>query len=522
MDKSFSKSIKRIIHLHGKEEIRRQSKGGLPFIGLSQLDRDPIKEVLNSAEIYEKYSLSKNLQIEGFKEPKYKKIRLGGGSPGLFPPYKNVIRDAHLLLDNFNFSYYPLASGREEDRLKVIEYLSLLGIKNDNPYKDSKIINNGLSIDNVIFSNSSTQAFTFILEAIIDVGDVILMTAPNYGLFLFNPERLVAKVELINLTYKNNWVLDPLLFEKKIDEINGNLLKDYKENSYKFLNRKSKTPPKVIAFLNMNPHNPTGKVYGKSRVKILEKISNICLKNGILIIDDIIYRELSFNREDKAIPIASLNNTFSNTITLFSLSKAFGLAGFRAGMIVADEVIISLIRDKIFQNTDSLSVLQSCAIASVFNKKINNIENYTKKITSEYFFRYLLTKTLIEGIDSIGNQYRNKVYKTFSKYSEKSRYNLLSGINNISIVKNMEPESGFFIILDFTKLLNKSYRGFIIKDDESFLKFLYTFGNIKLLTGKAFCWPNKNELVGRVTYALEPQYIIESFNKLKKCLSLLE
>ncbi len=57
MDKNFSKSIKRIISIHNKEEIRRQSKGELPFIGLSQLDRYPIKAVLDSAEIYEKYSL---------------------------------------------------------------------------------------------------------------------------------------------------------------------------------------------------------------------------------------------------------------------------------------------------------------------------------------------------------------------------------------------------------------------------------------------------------------------------------
>lgn len=522
MYNNVPKSIKRIINLHSKGEIRRQSKGGLPFIGLDKFIKNSIKEVSDSAKIYEKYSFSGNLQIEGLNKPKHKKIRLGGGSPGSFPPYKNMIKNMHSLLDNFDFSYYPLAAGREEDRLKVIEYLSTLGIKNDKPYKDSKIIDNGLSINNVIFTSSSTQAFTFILESIIDFNDVILITAPNYGLFLFNPERLGARIELIDLTCEDNWILDPVLFEKKIIQINNNLLQDYKENPNKYLLRKSRRPPKVIAFLNMNPHNPTGRVYGKSRMDILLDISSICLKNGIFIIDDLIYRELSFNRDEKAIPISSINNMFSNVITLFGISKAFSLSGFRAGMVIADEIIISLIRDKIFQSTDSISVLQSCAVSSVFNKKVNDIEKYTRKVSTEYFFRYLLVKTLVEGIDSINSQYRNNIYNFFLKYKNKSYHDLLYGIDNVSIVKDMEPESGFFVILDFTKLLYKSYSGFKIKDDESFLKFLYTFGNIKLLTGKAFCWPNERELVGRVTYALDPKDIIESFKELKSCISLLQ
>lgn len=96
---------------------------------------------------------------------------------------------------------------------------------------------------------------------------------------------------------------------------------------------------------------------------------------------------------------------------------------------------------------------------------------------------------------------------------------LTEGIKDISIA--IEPESGFFIILDLSKLLGKSYKGFKITDDKTLLRFLYTSGNIKILPGKAFCWSNRDQLVVRATIALEYVDLIRSFLRLKSSIEML-
>ena len=89
----------------------------------------------------------------------------------------------------------------------------------------------------------------------------------------------------------------------------------------------------------------------------------------------------------------------------------------------------------------------------------------------------------------------------------------MNGIKDVSIA--LEPESGFFVILDLSKLLGKSYKGFRIIDDKTMLQFLYTSGNIKVLPGKAFCWSDREQLVVRATTALGYAELLKSFLRLK-------
>jgi aspartate/methionine/tyrosine aminotransferase len=96
----------------------------------------------------------------------------------------------------------------------------------------------------------------------------------------------------------------------------------------------------------------------------------------------------------------------------------------------------------------------------------------------------------------------------------------MSGINSVSIV--VEPQSGFFVLLDLTKLIGKSYKGFKINDDKSLLQFLYTADNIKVLTGNAFCWADGSQLIIRATIAQDYKDILDGFLRLKTSIELLE
>jgi aspartate aminotransferase len=95
----------------------------------------------------------------------------------------------------------------------------------------------------------------------------------------------------------------------------------------------------------------------------------------------------------------------------------------------------------------------------------------------------------------------------------------MNGIKDIKII--LEPESGFFLLIDLSKLLGKSYMGFKIWNDKTLLQFLYTSGNIKLLTGKAFCWSDCNQLVVRVTTALEYNDLLNGFLRFKASIESL-
>lgn len=193
-------------------------------------------------------------------------------------------------------------------------------------------------------------------------------------------------------------------------------------------------------------------------------------------------------------------------------------------MIVANEVIISLIRDKIFQSLDSLSLLQSAAMSAVFltdNSAVIEREKYFTDITKKYYERFIFVKAIITGIDKINEKER----KIFNKIIQKNKLIIdikktMSGIRDVDII--LEPDSGFFVLLDFSKLLGKSYKDFRIIDDTTLLKFLYTSSNIKLLTGRAFCWPNQNQLIARVTIAFDDyEDLSRSFLRLKSSIELL-
>lgn len=497
-------SIRSMVRIYPSNQVNRLAYGGLPHIGNALWNTWSSGDIQRAAEAYENYSLSTNLLIEGCKTPKLGKVRLGGGSPARVKPFEKSILGIKNALENKILSDYPLASGDESHKLPIIKY-----------FKD--FYSKKIQVDNIIFTHSSTQGFTLIMEAILDYGDVVLMTAPNYGLFSFIPERVGGRVRLLELKKVNGWKINPMDLKRSILNINKELQIDYDSNRSKYVFRRSDHPPKVVAFVNLNPHNPLGTVYGKNEKKLLETISDICRKHGVFVIDDLAYAGLEFDRENKALPVSTLSKQFDNTITLYTLSKSYGLAGLRSGMIIANEVVTSVIRDRIFQSFDSLSVLQSAAMSGSFTREN---ELYFSHITKEYFIRYIFVKAMVEGLGALNKVEKNKLLNFIKKQNiDMESEDLFEGIADIRIV--VSPESGFFLLLDLTSLKGRVYKGLPIVDDKSLLQFLYTSGNIKALTGDAFYWPQKDNLIIRVTTALEYKDLIASFMRLRKSLQML-
>lgn len=193
---SLPASIRSVVRMYPSNQANRLHYGGLPHIGNALWGSWSSDQIQKASEAYEDYSLSTNLLIRGLSKPDKSKVRLGGGSPASFEPFKQCLTEVRSTLDNRVLSSYPLAAGDDMVKTPIIEFF-------DKNY--SKEINE----DNIIFTHSSTQAFTLIMEAILDYGDVVLMTAPNYGLFTFIPERVGGRVRLLELSASDNWKINP-------------------------------------------------------------------------------------------------------------------------------------------------------------------------------------------------------------------------------------------------------------------------------------------------------------------------
>lgn len=488
---------------------------GLPYVG-SRLDGEKFNPtVQNIADAIDFYGY----EVRDENITTVKDIDLGNGNPTNYRPFPLAIEEIKKSLDSSSLYKYPYTEGDDNIRKTLLDYVEEEGFINTTPYSYADIDDKGLSVHNITFLPSTSIAFSMILSIISKPGDVVLVTGPNYGLFTIRAERAGAEVEIINLDKEDDWLINPEKLALKIDDINESLQKVY--------NRRKGYVPRVVAFLNTNPNNPTGKVMGEKQIEILKQIGQVCLDRGVFIIDDLVYRDLTFDKDNIAKPIATIPGMFRNTISLFGLSKSYGLASLRAGFVVADEIVIRELINRIFQEMDSSPDIIGRALAGSFNisdKRKKEYEIYFRELRELYLYKFQLLKALVDGIDSVEDssiaskielEIRNGIVD--KDLSQK----ILKGLPYVEFPEKLEPESGFFAILDFTKIKGMKYKNNIINTEKDLLKFIYEESRTRFLVGQSISWPYKDQLVGRVTFALDNNEIINAFKNINIALSKL-
>lgn len=445
-------------------------------------------------------------------------IDLGGGNPTNYKPFPLSIERMKESLNSTKMFKYPYTEGDDNLRAILLDYVESLGFINDTPYNLSDIDDKGLSVHNLTFLPSTSIAFNMIVNIISRPGDVILIPGPNYGLFTIRAERAGAEVELLPLAEEDGWRVNPQKLAAKIDDINESLQKVY--------NRRKGYVPRVVAYLHTNPSNPTGKYFGEKDADILKEISDVCLERGVFVIDDLVYRDLAFDETNMPKPISTIPGAFRNTISMFGLSKCYGLASLRAGFIVADEIIIRELINRIFQSMDSSPDIVGQALVGAFNttpERNKVYQEYFTELRSIYQNKYNLLKSLVCGIDSIDSKYKDYCLNAVNEYIEDKdmRVELLKGLDHVKIPNNLEPDSGFFAILDFTELKGMKYKGRIINTERDLLKFFYKTCRIRFLVGQSISWPIESDLIGRITFALDDKVIVNSLMLMHNAIKLL-
>ncbi len=443
---------------------------------------------------------------------------LGSGNPTKFKGFPPAVEAMKKSLENDMMYRYPYTEGDDRIRQQLLDYVEREGFINTEPYFFPDIDEKGLSVHNITFSVSTSMLFNHIIDIICKPGDVVLVTAPNYGLFTIRAERAGAEVEKLELEKEDNFLVNPSKLAVRIDEINQSLQQVY--------HRRKGYVPRVVAFINANPNNPTGKVMGKKQYSLLYKIGKICKDRGVFIIDDLVYRDITYDKDNIAMPISTIPGMFRNTISLFGLSKSYSMASERAGFVVADEIIIRDIVNKIFQGMDSVPDIIGKALAGAFNateERYEAYETYFSELREIYKYKYNLLKALVLGVETVEDRFKDKIIKeTINVLGFAEGSKALVGIPMVEFPKNLEPESGFFAILDFTKLKGMKYKGKAIRNDEDLLKFFYETSRTRFLVGQSISWPYKDELVGRITFSIEDDRIIKGILNIHNAILLLE
>ena len=333
-----STAIQRLLR---ENPMLKERRFGLPYVG-ARLDKEEfnptVQEITDAIDFY-------GYKVRDEDIVKKKDINLGDGNPLKYEPFPPAIEEMIKSLNSGEMYKYPYTEGDDNIRKELLKYIEQEGFINTEPYDYDDIDEKGLSIHNITFLPSTSITFNIIVNIISKPGDVILIPGPNYGLFTIRAERAGAEVEILPLSKEDNFLVNPEKLANTIDEINNSLQRVY--------NRRHGYVPRVVAFLNTNPSNPTGKVMGEKEADLLTQISQICLERGVFVIDDMVYRDITYDKNNIAKPIATIPGMFRNTITLLGLSKSYGMASLRAGFLIADEIIIREVINRIFQEMDS-------------------------------------------------------------------------------------------------------------------------------------------------------------------------
>lgn len=163
----------------------------------------------------------------------------------------------------------------------------------------------------VLVTVGASEGIDLVMRAMLDHGDEVIVTTPNYVAYAPCVALAGGKVVEIPLKEEDGFKLLPEDLEAAITE---------------------KTKLVILAF----PNNPTGAIMEKDE---LAKIAEVIKKHDIFVMSDEIYSELNYT-DQSHVSIGTFDGMKERTIVLNGFSKAFAMTGWRLGFLLAPELLI--------------------------------------------------------------------------------------------------------------------------------------------------------------------------------------
>lgn len=187
----------------------------------------------------------------------------------------------------------------------------------------------------VMVTAGSNMAFLNVVMAIADPDDEIILPMPYY----FNQEMAIRMLGCVPVpvSTREDYQLDLEALQAAITE-------------------------KTRAVVTISPNNPAGAVYPELD---LRAVNALCQQHGLYHISDEAYEYFTY-AEARHFSPACLGDADEHTITLYSLSKAYGFASWRVGYMVFPEALLPALLK--IQDTNLIcppAITQIAAIAAL-------------------------------------------------------------------------------------------------------------------------------------------------------------
>jgi aminotransferase len=171
-----------------------------------------------------------------------------------------------------------------------------------------------LSAEEIFVTTGGSEAILFVLGALADSGDEVIVFEPfyeNYG-----PDGILSGATPRYVTLRPpDWTYRP-------------------EELAAAFNERTK------AIVINTPNNPTGKVFTREE---LAEIAGLCRKWDTFAVTDEIYEHILYDGAEH-VSLATLPGMAERTVTINSISKTYSVTGWRVGWAIADARVTQRIR----------------------------------------------------------------------------------------------------------------------------------------------------------------------------------
>lgn len=248
---------------------------------------------------------------------------------------------------------------------KIVTYSDSKGILKlrESFVKSYKLSGIDIDEEDILITQGGSEAILFVLMAICNEGDEVLIPEPFYSNYSSFSTFAGAKVKAIPTTIENSFHLPT---QEEIEKL---------------------ITPKTRAIMFSNPVNPTGTVYTKEEILMIGEIAK---KHNLYIIADEVYRQFVYDNIDYT-SIMKMNDLKDRVILVDSISKHYSACGARIGLIASKNHELMNYILKFCQARLCVSTIEQHAAANLINTMDSYLEDVKLKYKSrrDLLFGYL-------------------------------------------------------------------------------------------------------------------------------------
>ncbi len=215
----------------------------------------------------------------------------------------------------------------------------------------------------VFLTAGATESLYLSMNALLEPTDNVITCDPGYLIIGTFAERFADEVIYVPIySEENNYKLTPELVRENMNE-----------------------NTKMIVLID--PLNPLGTSYTEEEIK---EFAEIAIENDIYLLHDVTYKD--FAREH----YLAADYAPENTLTIYSFSKIFGMAGIRIGAVISTPTIIDRIKNVVINDLGVNIIAQQGAIAGLKSK-----DSWIGEIKETTARNQELIKETVDNVDGV-------------------------------------------------------------------------------------------------------------------------